>query len=275
MNMMQDDAGDDTSSPGTQVIRRTALLLRLLTAHNRVGMRLVDLYRGAEIQRSTAHRMLQGLVSERLVTQEQESKRYFLGPAIYEMGLAAAPPLQLRDICQPYLNAVAEQTGDTVFLSVRSGFDGVCVDRKEGAFPIKAFVLEPGKRRPLSVGSGNIAILSGLPDDEIARICAANRSRVAERYPRYTEVEFERRLADVKRLGYTLTEVLETVGVRALAMRIRDADGVSFAAISVSTLLSRLEGERVREVATYLADAVRAVEEDLAKAGYRSGAAAR
>ena len=50
---------------------------------------------------------------------------------------------------------------------------------------------------------------------------------------------------------------------------------MSFAAISVSTLLSRLEGERVREVATYLADAVRAVEEDLAKAGYRSGAAAR
>ena len=272
--MKPEDGLDADASLGTQVIRRTAVLLRLLTAHNRIGMRLVDLYRGAGIQRSTAHRLLQGLVAERLVTQHQQSKRYFLGLAIYEMGLAAAPPLQLRDLCQPHLLAVAEQTGDTVFLSVRSGFDGVCIDRKEGAFPIKAFVLEPGRRRPLSVGSGNIAILSGLPDDEITRICAANQARVTERYPRYSDAEFERRLGEVRRTGYALTDVLETVGVRAVAMRIRDASGEAFAAISVSTLNSRLEGERVREVVTYLADAVAAVEAELANAGYRSATAA-
>ena len=66
----------------------------------------------------------------------------------------------------------------------------------------------------------------------------------------------------------------ETVGVRAVAMRIRDASGEAFAAISVSTLNSRLEGERVREVVTYLADAVAAVEAELANAGYRSATAA-
>ena len=248
---------------GTQVVRRVAILLRLLAVNNRMGMRLVDLYRSAQIERSTVHRLLQGLIAERLVVQNRESKRYFLGMGIYEMGVAMAPPFQLRDLCQPHLLAVAEQTGDTVFLSVRSGFDGVCVDRKEGPFPIKAFVLEPGRRRPLGVGAGNIAILSGLPKDEIERICLSNRSRVAEQYARYTEAELARRIAETQSRGYALTDVLETVGVRSVGMCIRDAQGLPVAAISVSTLASRLQGERVDEVVVFLREAVSTIEQEL------------
>lgn len=254
---------EDETSRGTQVIRRVATLLRLLTAHNRTGMRLVDLCRAAEIERSTVHRMLQGLIAEHLVSQDRDSKRYFLGIGVYEMGVAIAPPVQLRDVCQPYMNALAEQTGDTVFLTVRSGFDGVCVDRKEGSFPVKAFVLEPGKRRPLGIGAGNIAILSGLPGDEITRICVANRARIQQLHPRYTEDELATRIERSQTLGYTVTDVLETTGVRSVGMRIRDRNHLPIAAISVSTVSSRLESERVLEVATFLRAAVDALEEKL------------
>src|SRR5690606_7313088 len=113
-------------------------------------------------------------------------------------------------------NILAEQTGDTVFLTVRSGFDGVCVDRKEGSYPVKAFVLEPGRRRPLGVGAGNVAILASLPEDEIARICAVNRSRIQQKYPRYSEDELARRIERTQALGYTVFDVLETTGVRSV-----------------------------------------------------------
>jgi DNA-binding IclR family transcriptional regulator len=253
----------DESSPGTQVIRRVAALLRLLTANNRTGMRLVDLCRAAEIERSTVHRLLQGLIAEGLAMQNRESKRYFLGNGVYEMGVAVAPPVQLRDLCQPYLTAVAEQTGDTVFLTVRSGFDGVCVDRKEGSFPVKAFVLEPGRRRPLGVGAGNIAILSALHNDEIARICLANRARIQQKYPRYTEAELARRIEHAQTLGYTMTDVLETTGVWSVGVCIRDQDRHPIAAISVSAVSSRLEHDRVAEVVTFVREAVLAIEEKL------------
>ncbi len=92
-------------------------------------------------------------------------------------------------------------------------------------------------------------------------------------WPISVSTKRDRRLSEIRRVGYAVTEVVETRGVSSIAMRIRDADGNSFAAISVSTLSSRLEGERVQEVVTYIADAVATVVPALVGAGYRSDAA--
>ncbi|MFD1840579.1 IclR family transcriptional regulator [Paracidovorax cattleyae] len=246
--------------PGTQIIRRIATLLRLLGARNRQGARLMDLCRDAELERSTVHRILQGLAAEGLVMQDHKSKRYYLGHSVYELGLTAAPTVQLRDIAQPFLLAVAEQTGDTVFISERAGFDGVCLDRKDGGYPIKAFVLEPGRRRPLTVGCGNLSMLSALGDDEVARICMANASRMSEKYPRITPDVLRQRIATTRRQGYAHTDVVETVGVSSVAMCIRDKELRPVAAISVSSVSSRLEGQRVAEAVAFLEHAVREIE---------------
>lgn len=253
----------DAPLPGTQVIQRVAALLRLLTMYQRTGMRLIDLHRGAGIERSTAHRLLQGLIAERLVTQDHASKRYRLGPAIYEMGLAAAPSQQLRDVCHRHLLSLAEQTGDTVFLTLRSGFDAVCVDRVEGAYPIKAFVLDVGRRRPLNIGAGALAIMSRLSDAEIARITAANKGRLAEQFPMFTEAAMQAKIDRARRTGLMINDVLEVAGVRAIGMPIIDAENQPVAAISVSALTARLEAPRLDEVAMHLGEAIRQVEAEL------------
>ena len=73
---------------------------------------------------------------------------------------------------------IAERTGDTVFLNVRSGPDVLCIDRKEGTFPIKTLIIEVGNRRPLGVGAGGIALLMPLPDEELERVVSANEARL-------------------------------------------------------------------------------------------------
>lgn len=249
-----------TSQPGTQVIQRVALLLRLLTANHRKGMRLVDLAAASAIERPTVHRLLQGLIAERLVAQEHGSKLYRLGPAMYEMGLAAAPGTPLRDLCHPHLVAIAEETGDTAFLTVPSGFDGVCVDRTEGAYPIKVFVLDVGRRRPLQVGASGLALLSAMHDDEVARIHEANRARLAEHYPNHSEADFRLRLTQARRNGYAVKDVLEVSGVRSVAVPVRDPHGRPVAAISVATLAQRLKPERAAEVAGTIRRAVAQIE---------------
>ena len=168
----EDNALTDEGRTGTQMIHRCAKLLTLITTHNRLGMRLVDLYKAADLSRPTAHRILQALVTERLVRQDARSKKYYLGSLVYEMGLAAAPQFDLRDVSRPYLQRVAEATGDTVFLTIRSGFDGVCAARAEGAYPVKAFVTDVGRHRPLNVGGGAVALLSCL---DVTRSSASTR----------------------------------------------------------------------------------------------------
>lgn len=248
---------------GTQTIQRASALLRLIAAHNRKGMRLVDLYRTSGLERPTVHRLVQGLIAEGLVSQDGKSKRYFLGSLLYEMGLAATPKNAVRDICHPYLQTLATRTGDTVFLTERSGFDAVCIDRTEGAFPVKAFVLEIGHRRPLNVGGGAVVMLSSLPDTEIERICLANRAYVQARYPNYSESALWERIHATRIKGYGLNDVLEVPEVRSIAVPIRDTSGKTIAAISVSTLGTRLQGERLQTVASYLFEAAHAIRQQL------------
>lgn len=253
-------------TPGTQVIQRVAVLLRLLTANHRQGLRLVELAAMSGIERSTAHRILQGLITERMAVQDHGSKLYRLGPAMYEMGLAAAPDSPLRDLCHLHLSAIAQQTGDTVFLTVRSGFDGVCIDRAEGAYPVKVFVLDVGRRRPLQIGGSGLAILSAMSDEEVRRIDEANAARLAEHYPAHVPGDFRRLMLQARRQGYAVKDVLEVEGVRSVGVPIRDGDGRAIAAISVATLASRLKPERAAEVARTITQAVREIERDLRRA---------
>jgi DNA-binding IclR family transcriptional regulator len=243
------------SASGTQAIRRAVSLLRLIASNNREGMRLVDLYTAASLERPTAYRLLQGLISENMVRQDDKSRRYFLGRLMYEMGGSAAPQTALRDICHPYLQSIAERTGDTVFLTVRSGMDGVCLDRAEGAFPVKVFVLEIGRRRPLNVGGGAIALLSALPDAEIERVIKSNLAYVKEKYPGYSEKKLRARIAAARACGYVRNDLLEVPGVGSIGVAIRRADDTPVGAISVSALASRLSGARENLVASCLLEA--------------------
>src|SRR5690606_20502280 len=98
-------------------------------------------------------------------------------------------------------------------LTIRSGFDGVCIARAEGAFPIKVFVLDVGRRRPLNIGASATAILSALPDDEIHRICLANHERTARDYPLFDIDLMWQRIAQARKYGYLENTVLEVDAV--------------------------------------------------------------
>ena len=246
---------------GTQSIERALLLLREIAAHNRSGSRLLDLAQRTGLQRPTVHRMLKCLSHEGMVQQDAETHRYYLGSMAFELGLTAAPRFNLREVCHPAMARIAEATGDTVFLTQRSGLDAVCIDRHEGTFPIKTFTLDIGMRRPLGVGTGSLAIVAALPDDEIQSIINNNQSR----YEEYGVIGATL-LAQAKKAqkqGYSMREAPTLAGVRSVGHAIKNQSGIPFAALSVSTISSRMTEKRVMEIASLLKNEVRMVEKQL------------
>jgi len=247
---------------GTQSIERALLLLREIAAHNRAGSRLLDLATRTALQRPTVHRMLKCLAAENMVQQDPETHRYYLGSMVFELGLTAAPRFNLREICHPAMRRIAEATGDTVFLTQRSGLDSVCLERQEGTFPIKTFTLEVGMRRPLGVGIGSVAILAALDDDEIRHAIAANTPRLQEHGLTPGSV-----LAQVRRaqkLGYAMREMPTLAGVRAIGCALRNQSGVPFASLSISAISSRMNEKRAGELAGILKHETRVLEKQLA-----------
>ena len=247
---------------GTQSIERALTLMREIAAHNRMGSRLLDLASRTGLQRPTVHRMLKCLTAENMVLQDPDSHRYYLGPMVFELGLTAAPRFNLREICHPAMNRIAEATGDTVFLTQRSGLDAVCVDRQEGTFPIKTFTLEIGMRRPLGVGTGSLAILAALSDEEVRHVVNAN----APRLPEYglTPSSLIAQVKRAQKLGYAVREMPSLAGVRSIGHALHNQSGMAFAALSVSAISSRMSEKRVIELATMLRNETRLVEKQVA-----------
>lgn len=249
---------------GTQSVHRVALLLRAVAAAEGGSSRLIDLARQTGLERPTVHRLLQGLLREGLIAQEPSTRRYRLGHLVFELGLAAAPQFDLRELCAPALTRIAERTGDTVFLSARSGTDAVCLDRKEGSFPIKTLTVDVGNRRPLGVGAGGGALLMALSDAEVEEILAAN----APRFPRYAGLKADdvrQMIARARAIGYMFADRQVTPGAMSIGLPLTDPHGPPIAAISIGAINSRMEPRRRQELAAILRREVRELERQVQK----------
>lgn len=244
------------SRDGAQTIHRTAALLREIAAARSGGASLQGLAAATGLVPSTAHRMLQALVEEDLLAKDAASRAYRPGPLLYELGLAASPRLDLRRLRQPSLARLAEATGDSAYLTIRSGEDALCLDRCEGSFPIKALPLEIGNRRPLGVGAGALAVLAAMTPAEGDAAIAAN----AARYPRYrlTPERVREELEASRRRGHAVTTGRFVARYRGIAVPFGGGN-LPAASLCIVAISERLKPERLERVAALLARECRAL----------------
>ena len=232
---------------GTQSIGRATAILRLLATAGPDGMGLADVAALAGMERPTAHRILRRLVEESLVTQGP-GRAYRLGPLLYELGLAAGPSIPAQELCAAALEELSRVTGDSSFLMVRSGFDSVCLQRREGHFPIKVLVLGVGQRRPLGCGAGSIALMSLLPDQQGEELLQANRPGL-DAYGEPDNRTFRALIDKAREEGFA-TKDAPDLPVRSLSMPVRDPYGNGVCALSVTSLTVRVEQRQAMLVAT-------------------------
>jgi len=185
------------------------------------------------------HRLLQHLIAERMVVQTEATRRYRLGRMAFELGLAAASMYDLRDACRQPLRELAEQVGDTVYLTVRSGLEGVCEDRYEGPSPIRVVTLDIGSRRPLGQGAGGLAILAFLPEAEREPVLEAVVQRL-ETKGIAESARLRRDVAECRAKGYAWIQDRVSLGVSAVGVPLFDSLDQPIAAISIAAVNSRM-----------------------------------
>jgi DNA-binding IclR family transcriptional regulator len=239
-----------TRTSGTQSIERAVIVLKALAAIGPEGVKVTDLASRTSLAYPTLYRILQCLVAEGLAHRDS-ARRYTVGQLLYELSLRAPPQMNLRDCCASMISRIAQQTGDTVFLNVRSGADSVCIDRREGAFPIKTLVLEIGHRRPLGVGAAGLALLMALPQAEAERILAATKTLLEQ-----SAGMSLRRLNETmdwgRELGYIFLQDTVLKGVGVLSVPFKPRGAFSPAAVSVASITSRMVSARRKDIVHFI-----------------------
>jgi DNA-binding IclR family transcriptional regulator len=260
---------------GTQSIERVVGMLRVIASRGRRGMRIADVVSVSGLPMSTCFRMLQRLELEGLVYRDPLTRKYHLGPLLYELGLLAEPRYRLSELCDEALQVIADQTQDTVYLSERRGSESICTSRALGDYPIKALTLDVGIRRPMGVGAGGLAILSALPEAEADQIVAASGPQYAK-FGAFDPGFLRAAVIESRARGYSFLDSAATPGTAAVGVAFPPKNPI--AAISVAAISSRLGPSRRVEVARIIQKQVRLIctllqaQESASAAGLRSKA---
>ena len=131
-----------------------------LIAQSEHGLKVAELAEKLELNRAIAYRLIATLSDHHMV-QRLANGRIVLGSGVFL--LEAHAESNLRALARPILEALAEQTKATAFLSMAQGEDCVALLIAE---PRNAFIniqYRVGSRHPLDKGAVGIAILSGRP----------------------------------------------------------------------------------------------------------------
>lgn len=223
-------------SSSIQVIARAAKILRVLGESR--GLSLAGISENVDLPRSTVHRMVLALESERLVTCNGPAQ-YRLGPEI--MQLAESCKLDLiRDI-HPYLDRLSRELDETIDLSIRAGQLVTVVDQIVTATRRLKVDAALGKSFPLYCTASGKAILAALPD----KIGHAVLDGPLEAFTPNTisnRAELQEQIAQVRKSGIAYDREELAVGLCAIGSCL-NIIGSEIIAISIPVPAGRFYGE--------------------------------
>jgi len=245
------DASADTNPPqpppkGAQSIHRAIDVFVVVGEHDADGVRLTDVAQLTGLHVATAHRLLNALVWDRMVTYDSYTKRYSLGVRFHSMTDSARFG-KARQQFADAMTRIAGSTGDVVYLYLPLGAEIICAERIEGSYPIKALIREKGARLPMGAGAGGIAMLAAQSERKARQIIEFN----AGRYPQYglTAEEVSLSVTRARIAGYGLNRDQVMKGVTGIGVALLDPTGKPQAAITVVGVSQRFDNARIESVA--------------------------
>ena len=209
---------------GAQSIKRAFMVMRIVVAHGEAGATLKSVAAESGLHRATAHRILSALVDEGALEFDAATHRYRLGVEIFSFGAAMGDRFDIRNLARSALEELSRKTRDTVYLGVRSGHDGLCIDMCEGNYPVKTLRLHIRDRWPLGIGAFTMPLLAYLPDAEVTDILRRNAPRLADQKD-HTPDKLLKGVEETRKRGFAVNYIMAYPGMCGIGVPILDQHG--------------------------------------------------
>lgn len=211
--------------PPIAMMERVACLLDVFIAHR--PLTLTEISRRSNLPRSSAHRILQGLVQ--LGWIERHGSRYVLGMRMFEIGNSVRQR-RVPQAALPVMTSVHRRTGLTAHLSIMSGAEILHVERV-GLWPAVRDPWNVGSRQPLEHSAAGRVLLASLPETQWPRLTFDSTSTI---YGIQTRAQLDREIARVHHRGQVAVDAQGCeIGVTVVAAPIDIAEQPSRFALSL------------------------------------------
>lgn len=230
----------ERSSFTIQSIERAAAVMRSFSeAQPELGV--TELSRRLRLHKSTVSRILSTLQNEGFVSQNRVTGKYRLGVGLISLAGVALGQVDVRSAAYPHLDALVEETRESVGVAILDGAESVNVLHKPSPKPIR-YVNWIGRRLPLHCTASGKVLLAGMtPEERAARL-----PRDLGRYTAATLAAPEQLRAELSAIagrGYALAMEEYEEGYSAIAVPIYNHEGRVAGALSISGPTFRLPEE--------------------------------
>lgn len=220
--------------------------------------RFKDLQLATGLPKGTLARLLNTLVTFRLVRHEESDNTYRLGNRLFELAHRVWETFDLRGAAAPQLERLAQETRETLALIAADNDQALYIDQRSQGGPF-GFRIEVGRRAPLHCTAAGKALLAfSAPHEQRATLSRL----VLERFTPATLTEPDQLFADLalaRARGYALSHGEHVEGVVSVAAPVFDHTGKAIAAIGVFGPQSRLTTERLHVIGRDLMEAARLI----------------
>lgn len=258
------------SEKATAIEKALEILLIFQTENRPLGTS--EISKALGYHKATTSRILLTLVDYGFLSQDINTKKFTLGPKIYELGMRLAETSinKVVTIARPYISTLREKINETIVLEVWSGNRTVVAYAEDSKRSLRVSGPEGNPPPAPHVTAGAKAILAFAEPPEVDRALKGS----LERYTQNTVTELEevkKRLAIYKQQGFATDKEEFEDGIRAIGMPIFDHTGDAIAAIVVLTPSARFTDDAASETLILLKSTTEAISNRLFyKYGQRS-----
>ena len=244
-----------------QVAGRLFQALELLADTGSIG--LMDLSATLSLNKTTAHRGLNSLIYMGYAKQDPATGKYEPTFKIVDIANRIMSKVDIVQTVRPYLRKLMEASGETVHFVERDGTDAVYIDKVESFNNGMQMVSRIGSRIPLYCSGVGKAMLAQMDSWEAEEVWNASGVSPLTEHTITDYGKFQQELAQIQQRGYALDNEENQIGVRCIACSLKDPAGIPKYAFSISAPTSRMNDERIRELAFYVLEAGKEMAESL------------
>lgn len=234
-----------------------------LLAEERRGLTLAELARATDIPKSTLFRILVTLQKHHAVVADPDGGAFRLGSYLWKLGNSFADQTDLFRASSAQMEALADQCGETVFLSKLEDGEVVYLRRMESPKSVTV-VKKLQSRVPAHCTATGIALMAWMQPDEVTAVLdkhgmeAFNEATVTDRNV------LDERLTEARRREYAVVDGEYNRELLCVAAPVLDHNQRPCAALTVAMLSSQVGGyEQVEQVGAAVRAAARAVSQEM------------
>jgi DNA-binding IclR family transcriptional regulator len=244
------DGGSQTDvakaqTAGVNVLDKVFDLLDVLAEGQ--DMSVADLASRLGQPRSSIYRLLISLRQRGFVEPGADRATFRLGMEFLRFGGIVLSRFDVRKAAQPVLERINAETGETVYLCVRSGDQAVCIERIDGMFVGRA-ALDIGKALPLHVGATSRLLLAFEPESEWYRYVEGRELEMFTPKTVNTPDGIVTSLKRVRQEEFALSDEDVTEGMASCGAPVFDHTGRIVAAVAIGGMRQAILGSRRKSI---------------------------